>query len=609
MKIVVALAAHDVAKLALQHRVDVFDLVLGIDDVHPIGQGLQNGQQAFSVCCKLFSERLDALGLADVGPGQHYAVALACIVAKRQHALEHPAPIGQQGFALDAFLTSRAFAQVLQKGLLRAQSITDVTDRAADVAAPQRQKIVHTGAEAPQTQIAIKKDGADLGAVEQVVVVAVEGIELVVARFQLIVQRIQVFVDRLELLIGALQLFIGRREFLVAQVQALVAGLQLQHHFVQALARGVELGGQAFRPLFLDGWLQAEQGRHGRHSLGAQGMGVKISGQHRRLLAKQLVAAVHHGKRIRLKRPYIFAGTQQQQPLRLEGEVQLRQGLELRLGFQVNQQVAAQRQIDAGKGRIVQQVVAGKHQVPAQRGVGTHAPGRIALEIASAQAFGHCSEAFALIASTRGLRQGLGRKVGSKHFDIAVKPQPPSGLQRQHGHRIGFLPTGAARAPDAQIVPSVPPAQQVGQHLLLQLAKDLGVAKKLGHVDQQFAAQCLAFSGLLLQHLQVVFGPEYRQTGHALARAPGQGGGFVAGKVNAAASPQHFEHLAQLGQRLNHRFQPLVGIFGCKGLRVHADIMAGRRLAKNLECPGPDAILEPVLAHLARRRCLPAGSA
>ena len=290
MEVFVALATCDGAELTLQRWVEVFDLETRAGDIHPVGKQIENAHQAGTVGRQLLSQRLHALDFADVGPCEHHTIVQRAFFLERQHALVHPTLAAQRNFMFYALARAGTALQLLQKHRLRPDAVMDIAHRATQITGPQGQKLSHCRAETAQVQLGIQKNDADLGAVEQVVVVAVERGQFVVLVFQLAVEDIQILIDRLEFFVGALQLLVGGRQFLIAQVQPLVAGLQFEHHFLQALARSQQLGFQHFR------WLarhigQSHFGLRG-HSLGPQGGHIDRPCQHHRLLAKQLVRTV-----------------------------------------------------------------------------------------------------------------------------------------------------------------------------------------------------------------------------------------------------------------------------------------------------------------------------
>ena len=470
MEVLVALAPLHRAKLLLHGRVDVFDGVARVGDVNPVGQRIHDGHQARAVAGQLVCQILDTLDLADVGPGQHHAVVALALFLEGQHALEHPAPIGQAHLGFDACTCARTTLQIGQKDLLRPQPIVDIGHGPPNVCGPQGQVVLDPRADATQAQLRIQEHRADVGAVEQVVVVARERGELLVLGVQFAVEGVQVFVDGLELLVGALQLLVGGGELLVAQVDALVAGLQLHHHLLQTLTGRLQLGLQQMRRRLILAIGQGVVGYAG-HGLRTLGGRVDHPGQRHALLAEQLGAAVQRGEGRGVERVDGLAGPQHQNAVRPERKMQLRQGLDLCFGLQVDQQVAAYGQVDAREGRVSQQVVPGKHHMATQRTVHPHGPLPLAHEVASLQRLRYGGQRVIVVLPARSHLQRLGAQVGGKHLDVAMEPHAPGHIQRQHGQGVGLLPRGAAGRPDAQVFAGRATAQQVGQHHLGQVRK------------------------------------------------------------------------------------------------------------------------------------------
>ena len=179
----------------------------------------------------------------NVDEGHHHAVDHVFHRAVRHDAHVVPAPrLGRhlafgKHQAADHFLRVGFQARVVEV-------VDDIAERTAQVGLDQLVDLRGRRREAADAQGAVEEDGGDVGAVEQVLHVAVDQRQVVHFRLQLGVDRVQLFVERLhlflrggQLLVGRLQFLIGRLQFLVGRFEFLARGLHFVAHGLDFIAR------------------------------------------------------------------------------------------------------------------------------------------------------------------------------------------------------------------------------------------------------------------------------------------------------------------------------------------------------------------------------------
>ncbi len=166
---------------------------------------------------------LDAFG--DVGEGQH-------------HAIDH---VVQRAVGLDARQIARAADgahlaltrhQSVEHGLRIGQQVIafdirfDIGQRPAHIRGDQAVNLRRLAGEAPDDQLFIEKDRADVDVVEQVLHVVLHAGQLLDLGLQFGIDRDQFFIDGLQFLLGGFQFFIGGLQFFVGGLQFLVGGFE-----------------------------------------------------------------------------------------------------------------------------------------------------------------------------------------------------------------------------------------------------------------------------------------------------------------------------------------------------------------------------------------------
>ena len=309
VEIFVALASGRCAEFALKYRVEVLDVVFWIDDINTVRQGVEDAQQAGAVGGQRLGQRLCRFDLADVGVGQDDAISLAALATEGQHAFENPAAGGAFRLAFDALTGVGNALEVSQKTRNITETVGDIGHRTSLVLRLQCKKFADRRTEAANPQFGIEKYRADLGAGQQVIVVAIEVGECRIFLFQFAVEGVEIFIDRFQFFIGALQFFVRRRQFLVRKVDAFVAALQFNDAFVQPVACGQQFGFENFRVVTRFGGQFAQ--RQGVDRQDRCGDAVGAARQAGGLLAVKFARAVDGHESARLVFTGSFAAAEQ----------------------------------------------------------------------------------------------------------------------------------------------------------------------------------------------------------------------------------------------------------------------------------------------------------
>ena len=241
-----------------------------------------------------------------------------------------------------------------------------------------------------------------------------------------------------------------------------------------------------------------------------------------------------------------LGGTQKQDAAGIQAIVEQGQQLLLQVRGQVDQQVAADQQIELGEGRIHDEVLGRQRH---------HLPDLLADPVAAflldekpAQPLGrHIRRDVLRVDALAGLVNRVPIQIGGE--DLQGKwPDGAEFHQRlfeRDPQRIRLLAGRTARRPRPQLASVGPAGQQRRQNLFPQFRPGRRVAEKAGHADQQFLEQQIPFLGILLQVADVMGDPVDLVQAHAPLDAPVQGVLLVQGKVVAGMRPQQDHDLVQ----------------------------------------------------------------
>ena len=220
------------------------------------------------------------------------------------------------------------------------------------------------------------------------------------------------------------------------------------------------------------------------------------------------------------------------------------QHLFLRLGSQIDQQVAAGDQIEAREWRIGQHILHREHHHAAQ--------------------FGHHPVAMLLLGKEAGepRRRDIGRDrsriaplagqgdrflvdVGGEDLELQVALGRRDLLEQQHGEGIGLFAGAAAGNPDPQRPVRRVPAHQIGNCLLRQQFEGFRVAEEAGDVDQQILGEQIEFACITLQHVEIPAAVVDTGQRHAPLDPTQQCARLVERKIVRRLGAQQIDDLAQ----------------------------------------------------------------
>jgi hypothetical protein len=238
-----------------------------------------------------------------------------------------------------------------------------------------------------------------------------------------------------------------------------------------------------------------------------------------------------------------FAGSQQQDTLGVEREVEQLQRFFLQHRLKIDEQVAAAQQVDVGEGRILDNVVACEYHQFADVAPDLEVV-RPAVEIPGEQFGGKVrGDAFGVFAGA-GPLQCVAVDVGGENFDVHVPSQLHQALPDDDCQGIGLLPGGATGHPDPQLS-FIRVLQQSRKPVFPDFVKGLGVSEKTGDADEQ-----LPVEGRHLTRVGFQVGDIFPQAvdlvdRHAALDAPYHGAGFVEGEIHRGSLPQQGEDAGQ----------------------------------------------------------------
>ncbi|RIH78425.1 hypothetical protein Mterra_03670 [Calidithermus terrae] len=227
-----------------------------------------------------------------------------------------------------------------------------------------------------------------------------------------------------------------------------------------------------------------------------------------------------------------------------QGEVEQLQHPLLHVAVEVDEQVAADDEVEAGEGGVAQDVVRREeHQVAHLL---PHAVVAAVLHEEAVQALGrHVGGDGLVVLAFAGRADGL-------LVDVAREDLQPRGvgeglgvLAQQDGERVRLLPRRAAAAPHPHAVGGALAGEEPGDDLVLEHGEGLLVAEEVGHRDEQVAQQRLHLLGPLAQQLEVGAQAVELVHLHPPAHPAQQRRALVAVEVVAGAHPEQREDVPQ----------------------------------------------------------------
>ena len=197
----------------------------------------------------------------------------------------------------------------------------------------------------------------------------------------------------------------------------------------------------------------------------------------------------------------------------------------LRLAVEVDQQIPAGDQVDAGEGRVVHHILRCKHDGLANELLDREA-GVVPVEIPVDQIIVDPVQCVRLVSGVAPAVEGIQVQVGGEDQELHRLAQLARDLAEQDGQGIGFLAAGTTRHPHAEHLRVVTVRQHLGQ-VVAQGLEGFRITKELGDRDQQIAHQRLAFDWVLFQQAGVVRHVVQMRQAHALANAAVDRGALV----------------------------------------------------------------------------------
>ena len=254
---------------------------------------------------------------------------------------------------------------------------------------------------------------------------------------------------------------------------------------------------------------------------------------------------------------------QKQDAAGIQAVVKERDQFFLHLRVQVDQQVAADQDVELGEGRVHDHVLRGKDHHLAD--LLAHPVAVLVLDEEPAQALGRDVRGDVGRKDARArLVDGVPVQVGGKDLERKV-PGRLDLLQRlleDHGQGIGLLPRGAAGRPGPQHPAFGMGRQQGRDDLVLQLLPGRRVAEKAGDADQKLLEEQLDFLGILAQKPDIGGDLVDLVQAHAPLDPAVDGALLVQGKIVAGLGPQQDQDLFQGALRF-----ALPGGIGCRDKR------------------------------------------
>jgi hypothetical protein len=225
----------------------------------------------------------------------------------------------------------------------------------------------------------------------------------------------------------------------------------------------------------------------------------------------------------------------------LEREVHQRQGPLLQGGVEVDEEVAAAHQVEAGEGRVFHHVVRREDHRLAHR-----AGDLVAVPLAHEEArqpLGRDVGADAVrVAGRGGELDGVAVDVGREDLQVEPAAERLDLLVEEDGDGEGLLAGGAARDPDAERVVDARGAHQRGDHLARELLEALRVAEELGHPDEHLLVERAHLARRAAEEREVVLQRRGLGDVHPPLEAADDGPGLVVGEVDPGLAQHHAQH-------------------------------------------------------------------
>ena len=226
----------------------------------------------------------------------------------------------------------------------------------------------------------------------------------------------------------------------------------------------------------------------------------------------------------------------------------------LGIGLQVDQQVAADQQVDPGDGRVTDHVVAAEDDAFAQFAL-KHVVVVGSLEIAFQQRLRNGFDLARRIGGVACRVQGRIVQVGGVYLDPPAEIRRSQHLGEEHRQGVGLLTRRAADAPDADRSIAALPLQNAGNDIAPQHVPGVAIAEEGCDVDQDGVQKIDEFLGMGLQESMVCGEAVAADLFHPPADAPFQARALVTAEVNSTPFLDVANQAAEIAVGIFHVFR------------------------------------------------------
>ena len=235
---------------------------------------------------------------------------------------------------------------------------------------------------------------------------------------------------------------------------------------------------------------------------------------------------------------HALRGAKEQIAIGTQRIVEGRNHLALQIEAEIDQQVAAGDQVDAGKGWVANHVV-WREDAQVAHFLGHREAAAIGDEKAFAPFGRDAVEQRARILGEACDGEGVVVDIGGEDLDARHDIEPVHVLAQQDGERVDLFAGGAAGDPDPHDIVGAALLKELGHDHLGELLERLGIAKEVGDIDQQIAKQRAHFVLMTTQVFDIRFQIVDLHHLHAPLHAPHKGLGLVAAEVVADLAAQN----------------------------------------------------------------------
>ncbi len=240
-----------------------------------------------------------------------------------------------------------------------------------------------------------------------------------------------------------------------------------------------------------------------------------------------------------------LGGAEEEPPARAQREVGDLDGALLGIAVEIDEQVAAAEQIDARKGRVLQQVVHREQHRLAQ--VAAHPVAAPLLGEEAAQPFlGDVGRERQRIEALACRADRAFVEIGREHLQRRRRIERSRVLRQQHRDRVRLFAGRARRHPDPHLVVRRLAGEQ-HRHLRLERVERFAIAEEVGDADEQVLQQRAGLAGMGAHERQVIGQGLDAADAHAPGDPAQDRRPLVVAEVAPGLRPQIGEHVAQRG--------------------------------------------------------------